>query len=153
MSVRRVDLDLDGSGLRVGVAVAEWNGSITGPLADGTLERLAELGVAAVKVARVPGASELPVVARSLAAGHDAVVAIGVVIEGETDHYTHIATQATRGLTQVSLDTGVPVANALLTVRDVAHAVERSVPGDANKGREAAEAAVATANLLRELGR
>lgn len=151
--MREIPFDLDGAGLRIGVAVAEWNASITGPLTDGALDRLAELGVTSVTVARVPGAFELPVVARSLAAGHDAVVAIGVVIEGETDHYVHIATQATRGLTQVSLDTGIPVANALLTVRHVSHAVERSAPGDANKGREAAEAAVVTANLLRELGK
>jgi len=151
MTSVEVPLDLDGSGLRVAVVAAVWNQAITGPLTEGAVTRLGELGVGQTTVVRVPGAWELPVVARALAANHDAVIAVGVVIEGETDHYLHISTQASAGLRTVALETGVPVANALLTVREAAHAVARSRPGPDNKGAEAAEAAVATANALRSV--
>jgi 6,7-dimethyl-8-ribityllumazine synthase len=145
-------MDPDGTGLAVGVVVATFNEAITEPLAAGALERLDELGVSSVTVVRVPGALEVPVVAKALAGSNDAVIAVGAVIEGETDHYEHVATQASAGLMQVSLDTGVPVGSAVLTVRSAAHAVERSRPGPGNKGAEAAEAAVIAANALRRLG-
>jgi 6,7-dimethyl-8-ribityllumazine synthase len=80
------------------------------------------------------------------------VVALGAVVEGETDHYLHVATQAAGGLQQVAVQTGVPVAFGVLTSRSVEAAVERSRPGSANKGAEAAEAAVRAANLLRLIG-
>lgn len=151
MTVTRVDADRSGVGLSVGVAVATFNETITGPLADGAVDRLGELGVDRVTVVRVPGALELPVIAQALAASHDAVVAVGAVIEGETDHYVHVATQASAGLMQVSVAAGVPVGSAVLTVREMAHAIDRSRPGPANKGAEAAEAAVIAANALRRL--
>lgn len=144
---------VDGSGLTVGVVVATFNEGVTGPLAQGAIDRLRELGIEEPTVVRVPGALELPVVAAALAADHDAVVAVGAVIEGETDHYHHVATQASAGLMRVSIDHGIPVGNALLTVRSAAHAIDRSRPGPGNKGAEAAEAAVATAVALRELRR
>ena len=153
MTRRDVAESRNGAGLRIGVAVATFNEAITGPLAEGVLGRLAELGVAHTTVVRVPGALELPVVARALAADHDAVVAVGAVIEGETDHYVHVATQASAGLMAVSTGTGVPVASAVLTVRETSHAIERSRPGPGNKGAEAAEAAVIAANAVADLGR
>ncbi len=143
--------DVDGSGLTVGVVVATFNEGVTAPLAQGAIDRLRELGTNEPTVVRVPGALELPVVAAALAADHDAVVAVGAVIEGETDHYHHVATQASAGLMRVSIDHGIPVGNALLTVRLAAHAIDRSRPGPGNKGAEAAEAAVATAVALRTL--
>lgn len=146
-----VEMDRSGAGLAVGVAVATFNETITGPLADAAVGRLDELEVDRVTVVRVPGALELPVVVRALAADHDAVVAVGAVIEGETDHYVHVATQASAGLMQVSVTTGVPVGSAVLTVREMAHAIDRSRPGPGNKGAEAAEAAVIAANALRRL--
>jgi 6,7-dimethyl-8-ribityllumazine synthase len=82
-------------------------------------------------------------------AGHDAVVAIGAVIEGETDHYEHVATQTSNAITQIGLATGIPIGNAVLTVRDIGHARERSRPGPGNKGAEAASAAITMANVLR----
>ncbi len=151
MSSTELTMDSDGTGLAVGVVVATFNEAITEPLADGALERLAALGVTSVTVVRVPGALEVPVVAKALARSNDAIIAVGAVIEGETDHYEHVATQASAGLMQVSLDTGVPVGSAVLTVRSAAHAVERSRPGPGNKGAEAAEAAVIAANALRRL--
>ena len=143
---------LDASGLRVGVVVAGFNASITEGLLEGAMEALRSAGAPDPTVVRVPGAFELPVAARALAeAGCDCVVALGAVIEGETDHYQHVATQSSAGLMQVSVATGVPVALGVLTVRQVAHAVERSRPGPVNKGAEAAEAAVRAAQAIRML--
>ena len=152
MSVVEVPMDSTGAGLKVGLVVATFNEAITEPLAQGAIDQLEALGVDTVTVVRVPGALEVPAVAKALAQGHDAVVAVGAVIEGETDHYEHVATQASAGLMQVSLDTGVPVGSAVLTVRSAAHAVDRSRPGPGNKGAEAAEAAVIAANALKALG-
>ena len=95
---------------------------------------------------------ELPLAAQSLAEeGCEAIIAIGAVIKGETDHYEYVAEHATRGITDVSTRTGVPVGNALLTVREYEHAVERSLPGPGNKGAEAAEAAIQMARKLTSL--
>lgn len=137
-------------GLRVAVAVAEFNGPVTEGLLEGALDHLEQAGCSDVAVVRVPGAFELPVVCHRLAAsGYDAVVALGAVIAGETDHYEHIATQAARGLMDVSLATGVPVAFGVLTAREADHAVARSRPGPGNKGTEAARAALEAARVLR----
>lgn len=149
-----IPLDGDGRGLRVAVAVSMFNGPVTDGLLAGALEALEGAGVVDPTVVRVPGAFELPVVARALAeAGHDAVVALGAVILGETDHYEHVATQCAAGLRQVSVETGVPVSFGVLTVRQVDHARERSRPGADNKGAEAAEAAVMAANAIRAIRR
>jgi 6,7-dimethyl-8-ribityllumazine synthase len=83
--------------------------------------------------------------------GCDAVIGIGAVVEGETDHYEHIAHRASEGLMRVMLDTGVPTAFGVLTVRDPQHAFARSAEDEHNKGREAANAAIRTANLLRQI--
>ncbi len=141
--------DFDAAGLRVGVAAATFNSEITNGLLDGALSVLDD---AEVTVVRVPGSFELPLVARTLIeSGCDAVVALGAVVLGETDHYEHIARETARGLQDVMLSTGVPVAFGVLTVRDVEHARIRSLPGPGNKGTEAAEAAVRTARLLAKL--
>lgn len=141
--------EFDAAGLTIGVAVATFNSEITNGLLEGALSVLDD---AEVRVVRVPGSFELPLVARTLIdEGCDAVVAIGAVVLGETDHYEHIARETARGLQDVMLTTGVPVAFGVLTVRDVEHARERSLPGPGNKGTEAAEAAVRTARLLAEL--
>jgi 6,7-dimethyl-8-ribityllumazine synthase len=139
-------------GLRVGVVVSTFNGTITEGLRRGALDELERLGVTEPTVVEVPGALELPVIARTLVdTGHDCVVALGAVIEGETDHYHHVATQAMAGLMQVSVASGRPVGIGLLTVRDIAHAVERSRPGGGTKGAEAARAAVEAARVVASL--
>jgi len=143
--------DLDGVGLHVGVAVATWNRTVTDRLLDGAVTRLEALG-AEVTVLRVPGALELPIAALGLAnAGCDAVVAIGTIVRGDTDHYEIVVRESTAGIARVALDAGVPVTNAILAVNDFAHAVERAADGPSNKGFEAAEAAVSTAVALRSL--
>ena len=126
-------------GKKIGVAVAEFNAAITDGLLAGALQALEEAGTAEVTVVRVPGALELPVAAKHLIeAGHDAVVALGAVIRGETDHYEHVAMQSMAGLSRLALATGVPIGNAILTVREYEHAHDRSLPGRGNKGYEAA---------------
>jgi len=144
--------DLDASSLHVGVAAALWNQAITDKLVDGALTRLADLGAKEVTLVRVPGALEVPLAAQKLAeAGCDAVIAIGAVVKGETDHYDIVVRESASGISRVALDTGVPVANAILAVHDYTLAAERAGAGEANKGSEAADAAVATANALRQV--
>ena len=139
--------EFDATGLLVGVAVAAYNSEITEGLLAGALSALDD---ATVTVVRVAGSFELPLVARRLIeAGNDAAVALGAVVQGETDHYEHVARESARGLQDVMLETGVPVSFGVLTVRDAEQARVRSLPGPQNKGREAAEAAVRTVRVLR----
>ena len=127
---------------------------ITDRLVDGAIARLEELGVEEITLLRVPGALELPLATKKLVeSGCDAVVAIGTVVKGETDHYEIVVKESARGISRVALDTGIPVANAILAVHDYELALERAGSGDANKGVEAVEAAVTTATAFRELGR
>lgn len=140
-----------GAGLTVGVVVSRFPKFDAGPLLEGALRFLEEAGTEEVVVVEVAGALEAPVVAAGLAGKVDAVVALGAVIEGETDHYEHVAAQSAAGLARVALDSGVPVANGILTVRDARQAVARSNPGPENRGREAAAAALTAANALRSL--
>lgn len=145
---------LDGSNLHLGIVAARWNQAITDRLLEGAVARAEELGIAEVTVMRVPGALELPVAALALArSGCDAVVAIGTVVKGETDHYDIVVNESARGVNLASLETGVPVTNAILAVHDYSHAVDRAGIGEANKGYEAVDAAVQTANALRLLAR
>ena len=144
---------LDGRGLRVGVACARFNGTITARLLDGCLEGLRGAGVDAadVTVAWVPGAFELPILAQAFATaqlGYDAVVCLGAVIRGETGHYDVVAGESARGIQEVACDTGVPVIFGVLTCETVGQALERSAPDETNKGLEAAQAAVEMARLL-----
>ncbi len=144
---------IDGSGLRVAILRSEFNGEITAGLLDGAREVCRRAGVTVCDEFDAPGAFELPLFAQRLAAaGYDAVIALGAVIEGETDHYEHVAHTASEGLMRVMLDTGVPVAFGLLTVRDPAHARARSAPGPGNKGAEAAAAALISARALKVIG-
>ncbi len=151
---RVIEGGTDGAGLHIGVVAARWNQAITDRLVAGATRRLEQLGVDRVTVVRVPGALELPVAAKKLAEdGCDAVVAIGTVVKGETDHYEIVVRESARGISEVSLHTGVPVTNAILAVHDYDLAVARAGSGEANKGVEAVDAAVATANAFRELGK
>lgn len=153
MSEEIQPLDIvDARGLRVAVARARFNAVVTSGLAAGAVKYLEATG-AEFSVYEAPGAFELPLIAAHLLdSGYDAVVALGAVIDGDTDHYEHVAARASEGLMKVMLDSGKPVAFGILTVREEAHAVVRSQPGPGNKGAEAAAAAVETAILIRDLG-
>jgi len=144
--------DLSAEGLRIGVVTAVFNHAITRGLKDGALAYLEEVGAREVLVVEVAGAFELPLLAQEMASsGFDAVVCLGAVVEGDTDHYEHVAHRASEGLMRVQLDTGVPVAFGILTVRDVEDALVRAEPGPNNKGREAARAAVMTVRTLQTI--
>ncbi|HVF14011.1 MAG TPA: 6,7-dimethyl-8-ribityllumazine synthase [Acidimicrobiales bacterium] len=155
-----------GDGLRIAVVVSRFNQLVTGLLLDGALEGLAELGVdrASITMAHVPGAFELPLVAQRLAASgdHDAVICLGAVIRGETDHHLHVGGQAAAGCQRVQLDTGVPVVLGVLTTDTLEQALARAGAGPVggaapqsvghgHKGHDSAVAAVEMADLLRQL--
>ena len=134
--------------LTIGVAVATFNQAITDRLLDGAIKALEASGVGRVLILRVAGAWELPVAAAHLARQADAVVAIGAVIKGETDHYEVIVQESASGLTRAALDAVKPVTNAVLAAHTLEQALDRSEPGPGNKGAEAAAAAVAAALVI-----
>lgn len=153
MSGSQVEGDFDGKGLHIGIAVASWNQTITDRLLNGALRRCEQLEVADITVLRVPGALELPLAAKKLAdQGCDAVVAIGTIVKGETDHYDIVMRESSAGIANVSIEAGVPVANAILAVHDISQAMDRAGEGDSNKGVEGVDAAVKTARALAKLG-
>ncbi|WP_131768020.1 6,7-dimethyl-8-ribityllumazine synthase [Candidatus Protofrankia californiensis] len=143
----------DGAGLRLAVVATRWHGEITDALVDGALRAAKDAAVTSPLLVRVPGAVELPVVAAALAADHDAVVALGVVIRGGTPHFDYVCQSVTEGLTRVALDTGVPVGFGVLTCDTLEQARDRAgLPSSTeDKGREATFAVLETANVLREL--
>jgi 6,7-dimethyl-8-ribityllumazine synthase len=143
-------------GLRVALLRSLFNGRITDGLVAGARSALRELGAdeRQIEVFDVPGAFELPLAARAAAASgrFDAVVALGAVVRGETDHYEHVAREAASGLAAVARETGIPVGFGVLTVRKAEQAEQRARPGPENKGGEAARAAVLLVATLRAIG-
>ena len=149
------ELDVDGTGLKVVIVAGSWHDEISDGLIAGATRTLEASG-ADFELVRVPGSFELPVVSKAaLEAGADAVVALGVIIRGGTPHFEYVSSAATDGLTRVAIDTGKPVGFGVLTLDDEQQGLDRAgLPGSKeDKGREAAEAAVATARALRSLRR
>ncbi|MGY4719934.1 6,7-dimethyl-8-ribityllumazine synthase [Naumannella huperziae] len=139
----RVEPALDATGLRIAVACGRFNDHVTMRLLEGTRRELAGLGGEPAVEAWVPGAFELPFACRRLAVEHDAVIALGCVIRGDTAHFDHVAGQAAAGLMRVGLDTGVPVVFGVLTTENIDQALARSEgAGGHNVGAEAARTAV-----------
>ncbi|WP_166866397.1 MULTISPECIES: 6,7-dimethyl-8-ribityllumazine synthase [unclassified Salinibacterium] len=150
---RPTELEYDGTGLRIAVVAGTWHTQITDGLLAGALRTLEAAG-AEVEVIRVPGSFELPLVAQTaLEEGADGVVALGVIIRGGTPHFDFVSNAATDGLTRVALDTGKPVGFGVLTLDDEQQGIDRAgLPGSKeDKGTEAAEAVLATANVLKKL--
>jgi 6,7-dimethyl-8-ribityllumazine synthase len=148
---------LDGKGLRIGVVWSRFNEEIVRELVTACDKQLVELGVAAadIDVVSVPGALEIPLVLQSLAferrgfgRRYDALVALGAVVRGETYHFEVVANESARGILEVQLETGIPVANAVLTCDTEEQAKARA----AVKGAEAARVAVEMANTLKAVG-
>ena len=148
---------LEGAGLRIAVLVSRFNEIVGERLLEGALAALTRRGVRPrdVLVAKVPGAFELPVVARRLARSgrHDAILCLGAVVRGDTPHFEHVAGEASRGIARVSYETGVPVLFGVLTTENLEQALERAGGAHGNKGVEAAEGAIEMARLLRALGK
>ncbi len=152
----RVQPELHGAGLRIGIAAGRFNDHVTLRLLEGAHRGLATCGVGggAVVEVWVPGAFELPLAARALAGSGqvDAVVCLGCVIRGDTAHFEHVAGQSAAGIQRVSLDTGMPVLFGVLTVDTLEQALERSEPaGGHNVGEEAVLGAVEMALLVTRL--
>ncbi len=145
--------DIDASSVSLGIVVSTWHPKICDALLDGALRAAKQLGVTDPVVVRVHGAIEIPVVAQALAAKCDAVVALGVVIRGETPHFDYVCDAVTQGLTRVSLDQRTPVANGVLTTNTEQQALARAgLPNSSeDKGAQAAAAALSTALVLRDL--
>ena len=143
---------LSGEGLRVGVVVGRFNEKVGEALLAGCTAELARLGVnaSAIRVVTVPGALEIPLALQKLAntGKFDALIALGAVIRGETYHFEIVSNESASGITTVALDSGVPIANGILTTENEAQAMARV----AQKGVDCAQAAVEMANLMKQLG-
>ena len=144
---------LDAAGMRFAIVVARFNRDITEKLLEGAEAMFAKHDAADVSVSWVPGAYELPLVAKRLAASGavDAVVCLGAVIRGETAHFEYVAGETAAGITRAALDTGVPVIFGVLTVDNRQQALDRLGGDEGHKGEEAALTAIEMVSLLREL--
>jgi 6,7-dimethyl-8-ribityllumazine synthase len=147
--------NLTGQGLKFALVVGRFNDLFSTRLLSGAQDALVRHGVdpAGVDVAFVPGAFEIPLVAHKLAASgrYDAIVALGVIIRGGTPHFEYVASEASKGIAKVSLDTGVPVLFGIITADTIEQAVERAGTKAGNKGWDAAVAAIEMANLMRAM--
>lgn len=146
---------LKGDGKKFGIVVARFNSFISEKLLEGALDSLLRSGVAEadIEVVRVPGAYEIPLIAKKLAASqkYDALICLGAVIRGATPHFDVVVNEVSKGTAQVSLDTGVPVLFGVLTTENIEQAIERAGTKAGNKGGEAAMSTIEMINLLRSL--
>jgi 6,7-dimethyl-8-ribityllumazine synthase len=146
---------LRGDGLRVAVVTSRFNDLVTDQLLAGCLDGLTRLGIDPTSVTQVavPGALELPLAAQRLASSgdHDAVICLGAVIRGSTDHHVHVGGQCAAGLARVQLETRIPVVFGVLTTDSLEQALERAGGKSGNKGFDAAATAVEMSDLLRQL--
>lgn len=146
---------LDAAGLRFGLVVSKFNEFVTGRLLAGAIEVLSKAGAGdeAIEVVRVPGAFEIPLVARRLARSnrYDAVICLGAVIRGETPHFEYISAEASRGIAQAAWESDIPVIFGVLTTENVEQALERAGAAERNRGAEAARTAIEMAILMKKL--
>lgn len=149
--MREIKQNLNGKGMQIGVVLSRFNSNIGDGLLSACKSELLKLGVAddAITIATVPGALETPLLLQHMALSErfDALIALGAIIRGETYHFEVVANESARGISEVQLNTGVPVANAVLTTEDDDQAIARMHI----KGAEAAQVAVEMANLVKSL--
>ena len=147
--------EMDGKGLRVAVVIARFNEFVTRRLLEGAVETLGRHGVSDddIVLSWVPGSFELPVVAKTLGqtGQYDAVICLGAVIRGETDHYNMVAGQAAAGISAVGRETGVPTIFGVLTTDNMEQAINRAGGKSGNLGSNAAAAAIETARLVQAI--
>ncbi len=150
-----IEGNLDARGLKFAVICARFNNFITDRLLSGALDALKRSGAKKddIEIVKVPGAWELPLAAKAIAGEkrHDAIIALGAVIRGETPHFDHVAGQAAAGLAAVGIETGLPIAFGVLTTNTVEQAIDRAGGKSGNKGYDAAMTAIEMADLLRRL--
>lgn len=154
-NVKSIEGDLVARGARFGIVLGRFNGFIGERLLDGALDTLARHGVetAQVEVVRVPGAFEIPLALKAMAAGKkfDALIALGAVIRGATPHFDFVAGECAKGLAQVMMQYDLPVAFGVLTVDTIEQAIERAGTKAGNKGVDAALSVIEMVNLLKKL--
>ncbi|HCE68594.1 MAG: 6,7-dimethyl-8-ribityllumazine synthase [Geobacteraceae bacterium GWC2_55_20] len=147
--------NLDAKGQKIGIVVSRFNSFICERLLEGAVDALVRHGAddADISVARVPGAFEIPLAARKMAGSgkYDALICLGAVIRGSTPHFDYVASEVSKGVASVSLDSGVPIAFGVLTTDTIEQAVERAGTKAGNKGFEAAVTAIETVNLFKAL--
>lgn len=147
-----IEGNLEAKGFRFGLIVSRFNSFICERLLEGAIDTLVRHGADdnQLAVVRVPGAFEIPLVAKKMAASgkYDAVIALGAVIRGGTPHFDYVCAEVSKGVASVSLDSGVPVAFGVLTTDSVEQAIERAGTKAGNKGAEAAMSAIEMVNLL-----
>jgi 6,7-dimethyl-8-ribityllumazine synthase len=152
---KTIEGKLEGKGLKVAIVASRFNHFVVDRMVEGCLDALERHGVDTSKclMVRVPGSFELPIVARQLAAkkGYDAVIALGAVIRGGTPHFDYIAAEVTKGLAQVAMEGGTPVAYGVITTDTIEQAIERAGTKSGNKGWDAALSAIEMADLKRKL--
>ena len=145
-----------GEGLKFGVVVSRFNEFITKKLLEGAQDALLRHGVGDgdIDVAWVPGSFEIPLVVKKLAQTkrYDAIICLGAVIRGETPHYEYIATEVTKGIAKLGLETGLPISYGIITADSLEQAIERAGTKIGNKGFDAAVDAIEMANLLKSIG-
>ena len=150
-----IEGDLNGTGMRFGIVVAEFNDFITLKLLDGAKSALLENGVSEsdITIAKVPGSFEIPLVADDMASSgnHDAVICLGAVIKGETDHYEYVSQGAAEGISRVVLVKRFPVMFGVLTTHNVEQALDRCGGRKGNEGESCAISAIKTVNVLNKL--
>jgi len=146
---------LDAKGLKIGIVIARFNEFISGKLLAGCLDGLRRHGAEDkdIEVVWSPGAFEIPLLAKKMAMAkkYNAVICLGAVIRGATPHFDYVAAEVSKGVAQVSLETGQPVIFGVLTTENLEQAIERAGTKSGNKGFDAALAAIEMANLLKEL--
>ncbi|NOT15986.1 MAG: 6,7-dimethyl-8-ribityllumazine synthase [Methylotenera sp.] len=149
--MREIDKNLNGANMQIGIVLSRFNNNIGDGLLSACTSELLKLGVAseAITIATVPGALETPLVLQHMALSekYDALIALGAIIRGETYHFEVVANESARGISEVQLNTGIPVANAILTTEDDDQAIARMHV----KGAEAAQVAIEMCNLVRTL--
>ncbi len=155
MSVQIIEGDFVTGGGKYTIVVGRFNAFVVESLLEGALDTLKRHGVKDedVRVVRVPGAFEIPLAVQKVAAQKidDAIIALGAVIRGGTPHFEYVSAESSKGVYQVGMDFGVPVANGILTVNSIEQAIERSGTKAGNKGAEAALSAIEMVSLLRNL--
>lgn len=153
---RRFEGMLLGQGLKFGVVISRFNEFISGKLLDGAQDALLRHGVSEddIDIARTPGSLEIPLVALKLArtGRYDAIICLGAVIRGGTPHFDYVATELSKGIAKIALETGLPVIHGVITADTMEQAIERAGTKKGNKGFDAAVSAIEMANLLKSLG-
>ncbi|MCI9429731.1 MAG: 6,7-dimethyl-8-ribityllumazine synthase [Lachnospiraceae bacterium] len=153
--MRTVEGKMTGKGMKVGIVAARFNEFITSKLLGGALDMLRRHEVAEedITTAWVPGAFEIPVIAKKMAESgkYDAVICLGAVIRGSTSHYDYVCNEVSKGIAQVSMGNGLPVMFGVLTCENIEQAIERAGTKAGNKGAECANGAIEMVNLMREL--